>query len=389
MDHVQCSDQTDNDADGGGPAGDEEGEDTLAITVCSMGADGTFEVTVKRDALVDGLVDAIAESRGIANARRLVAVHVAGEAEPLAGTQSVVGRMAEAGASELFMLLRACDDRRVLEEIYNRGGGENWNRYSCSSATRAQAMAGWMTDAPLSVWKGVTADADGNVTALELDQIAIDQAGVVALAEALPGLRITRLYLEGCEVTDAGVVALAEALPGSQVTALDLRNNQITDAGTTALAEGLPGSQVTALDLRNNQITDAGTTALADGLPGSQITTLQLSNNQTTDAGAVALAEALPGSHITTLELGVNQITDAGAVALAESLPGSQVTALDLIHNQITDAGAVALAQALPGSQVTALGLDNNHITDAGAVAFAEVVSCNKPGQAKGHRVIT
>jgi hypothetical protein len=30
-------------------------------------ADGTFEATVKRDALVDDLVDAIAQSRGIAN----------------------------------------------------------------------------------------------------------------------------------------------------------------------------------------------------------------------------------------------------------------------------------------------------------------------------------
>ena len=96
-----------------------------------MGADGTFEVTVKRDALVDDLVDAMAGSRGIANARRLVAVHVAGEAEPLAGTQSVAGRMAEAGVSELFMLLGTCDDRQVLEDSYNRGGGANWDRDKC------------------------------------------------------------------------------------------------------------------------------------------------------------------------------------------------------------------------------------------------------------------
>jgi hypothetical protein len=139
-----------------------------------MGADGTFEVTVKRDALVVDLVDAIAESRGIANARRLVAIHVAGEAEPLAGTQSVAGRMAEAGVSELFMLLRACDDRQVLEEIYNRGGGANWDH---------RRAPGWMTDAPLSEWGGVTADADGNATALQLEEIEIAQAGIVALAE--------------------------------------------------------------------------------------------------------------------------------------------------------------------------------------------------------------
>jgi hypothetical protein len=236
-----CSDQRENEG-GGGPAGDEE--DTLAATVCSM-ADGTFEVTVRRDALVDDLVDAIAESRGIANARRLVAVHVAGEAEPLAGTQSVAGRMADAGVSELFMLLRACDDRGALEEIYNRGGGENWDRECC---------AGWMTDAPLSEWEGVTADADGNATALELYGIEIMHLGVAALAEALPGMQVTNLGLTSCEVTDAGAAALAEALPGSQVTELKLDDNQITDAGAAALAEALPGSQVTELSLNDNQI---------------------------------------------------------------------------------------------------------------------------------------
>jgi hypothetical protein len=207
---------------------------------------GTFEVTVKRDALVVDLVDAIAESRGIANARRLVAVHVAGEAEPLAGTQSVAGRMAEAGASELFMLLGACDDRQVLEEIYNRGGGANWDRCDC---------AGWMTDAPLSEWEGVKADTDGNVTALVLDANKFTDAGAAALAAALPGSQVTELDLGYNQITDAGVAALARTLPGSQVTTLRLPHNQITDAGAAVLAEALPGSQVTRLELFGNQIT--------------------------------------------------------------------------------------------------------------------------------------
>jgi Leucine-rich repeat (LRR) protein len=285
------------------------------------------------------LVDAIAESRGIANARRLVAVHVAGEAEPLAGAQSVAGRMADAGASELFMLLRACDDRRVLEEIYNRGGGANWPRYAC---------AGWMTDAPLSEWYGVTADADGNATALHLG-----------------GLEITTL---------SGIIALAEALPGLQLTTLHLRNNQITDVGAAALAQALPGSKVTMLNLDDNQITDEGVVALAEALPGSQVTALDLSCNQITDAGAVALAEALPGSLVTTLDLSSHQITDAGVEALAQALPGSQVTKLDLSNNQITDAGAAALAEALLGSQVTMLNLSSNSlITGVGAAALTEV----------------
>jgi hypothetical protein len=168
--------------------------------------------------------------------------------------------MAEAGASELFMLLRVCDDRRVLEEIYNRGGGANWDRECC---------AGWMTDAPLSEWRGVTADADGNATALELDAIEIAQAGAVAIAEALPGLQIAELRLASCEVTDAGAAALAEALPGSLVTTLILGSNQITDAGAAALAEALPGSQVTTLYLDGNQVTGPWLQRVRDVLPAT------------------------------------------------------------------------------------------------------------------------
>ena len=202
-------------------AGDDE--DTLVVvTVCSM-ADGTLEVTVKRDALVDDLVDAIAQSRGITNPRRIVVIHVAGEAEPLADTQSVAARMADAGVSvsELFMLLRASDDRRVLEEIYNYcGGGANWDPDGC---------AGWMTvDAPLSEWYGVTADADDNVTALALYDNQITDEGMVALAAALPGWQVRVLLLNDNQITDAGAAALAQALPRSQVTTLDLQRNPIT-----------------------------------------------------------------------------------------------------------------------------------------------------------------
>jgi hypothetical protein len=62
---------------------------------------------LKRDALVDDLVVAIGDSRCVANSRQTVAVFAAGDEEPLAGTQPVAARMAEAGVSELFMLVRA------------------------------------------------------------------------------------------------------------------------------------------------------------------------------------------------------------------------------------------------------------------------------------------
>jgi hypothetical protein len=158
------------------------GADTLAVTVCCM--DGTFEVTVKRNAVIYELTNAIAESRGIGNASRTVALFVAGEEEPLAGTQSVAGCMTDAGANELFMLLRDCNDRKVLEEIYNDNDGANWEEHE-----------NWMTDAPINEWDGVTADADGNVTELDLSH----NCNVTTLPDSIGRLlRLQNLDLTYC-----------------------------------------------------------------------------------------------------------------------------------------------------------------------------------------------
>jgi hypothetical protein len=124
------------------------GEDMLAVTVCSMGADGTFEVMVKRDALVDDLVVAIEESRGIS--RLAIVLFLAGDEDPLAGQCPVAERMAGTGATELYMLLKK-SGRQILEEIYNHNDGANWD---------PSDRANWMTDAPIGEWHGVTADAD-------------------------------------------------------------------------------------------------------------------------------------------------------------------------------------------------------------------------------------
>ena len=53
----------------------------------------------------------------------------------------------------------AANHRSVLEDIFNMNDGANW---------REDQKAGWMTDAPLREWRGVTADEDDNVTALNL-----------------------------------------------------------------------------------------------------------------------------------------------------------------------------------------------------------------------------
>ena len=53
----------------------------------------------------------------------------------------------------------AANHRSVLEDLFNMNDGANWS---------TRQKAGWMADAPLSEWHGVTADEDSNVTELVL-----------------------------------------------------------------------------------------------------------------------------------------------------------------------------------------------------------------------------
>jgi hypothetical protein len=132
--------------------------DMMVVKVCSMGDEGTFEVTVRRDALVCDLVDAISGALGIANARRAVCVFVAGNEDPLVDTQSVMACMADAEVSELFVLLRDCNDRRVLEDIHHDNDGRNWPNGQSET---------WLSDTPIEEWQGVTVDESGNVLGLD------------------------------------------------------------------------------------------------------------------------------------------------------------------------------------------------------------------------------
>ena len=55
------------------------------------------------------------------------------------------------------MLLKLASDRLALESFFKSTGGAGWYN-----------KEGWMTDAELGDWHGVTVDAEGRVTKLEL-----------------------------------------------------------------------------------------------------------------------------------------------------------------------------------------------------------------------------
>ena len=86
-------------------------------------------------------------------------------------------------------------ERDVLEALYHATGGPGWTN-----------SGNWLTDAPLRDWDGVTTDADGRVTALDVSgnglagQIPAELGGLASLQ---------RLYLNDNQLT--GVLRLALA----------------------------------------------------------------------------------------------------------------------------------------------------------------------------------
>ena len=96
-----------------------------------------------------------------------------GEAEIMAGVVTAAGNVA--GTSRVTVV---SPDRAVLVALYEATGGSDW-----------VANSGWLTDAPLGDWFGVTTDESGRVTGLYLIKnnlngpIPAELGGLAALTE--------------------------------------------------------------------------------------------------------------------------------------------------------------------------------------------------------------
>jgi hypothetical protein len=66
-------------------------------------------------------------------------------------------RLSSAEKVPLFMLPKPASDRQALEALFKSCGGAGWKK-----------KGGWMTDAELGEWAGVTVDAEGRVIKLDL-----------------------------------------------------------------------------------------------------------------------------------------------------------------------------------------------------------------------------
>jgi hypothetical protein len=124
--------------------------DEVSWTVCCL--DGTtFSIALPDHAPVAKAKRAIGVLREVS--RFAMELFVKGREEPLEDEE----RLSSAEKVPLFMLPKPASDRLALEALFKSCGGAGW-----------EAKGGWMTDAELGEWEGVTVDAEGRVIKLEL-----------------------------------------------------------------------------------------------------------------------------------------------------------------------------------------------------------------------------
>ena len=209
------------------PAAAAAAADEVSWTVCCC--DGaTFSVALPDHARVAEAKRAIGVLHDVS--RFAMELFVEGEEEPLDDER----RLSAADKVPLFMLPKAASDRLALEALCKSCGGADW-----------RVKDGWMTEAELGEWEGVTVDEEGRVVTLML--YANNLAG--ALPREIQQLSALRnLHLAGNKLTGPIPAELGQL---GALKQLYLENNQLSEAIPAELAR-LPALK--ALWLQSNQL---------------------------------------------------------------------------------------------------------------------------------------
>jgi uncharacterized protein (TIGR02996 family) len=191
---------------------------------------------------------------------------------------------------------------------------------------------------------------------LVLTRHPIANAGVCALAEALPRLR-------HLEIEDCGVTSLNGFAPGPELEAIDLSHNAIFESDVRLLCKVAPS--LVELRLWRTELSPAAQGHLSDSLP--KLRRLTLARSGVTASGIASLG-ALP---LVELSLLGNTIDMRGMTALLEASFIDMLEALELSHTGIGNAGLTALAKAAP-PRLSNLRVKEVGEADAGIIALAD-----------------
>jgi hypothetical protein len=178
--------------------------DEVSWTVCCL--DGTtFSVALPEHAPVAEAKRAIGVLRELSHFA--MELFVKDREEPLEDEE----RLSSAEKVPLFMLPKPASDRLALEALFKSCGGAGWKK-----------KGGWMTDAALGEWEGVTVDAETRVIKLVLSSNNL--AGPLpSEIQQLSALR--RLHLNGNKLTGPIPAELGQL---GALTELYLNANQLS-----------------------------------------------------------------------------------------------------------------------------------------------------------------
>ena len=222
-------------------------------------------------------------------------------------------------------------DRAALVALYNATDGPNW-----------AAKINWLSNERLSEWYGVTTDANGRVTKLNLYTNQLTGSIPTELGQ-LTQLKVLNLYsnqLTGPIPTELGQL--------TQLQLLNLYWNQLTGPIPTELGQL---TQLQVLNLTENQLTGPIPTELGQL---TQLRSLSLHDNELTGKIPVELGDLAQLQH---LYLGENELTGEIPVELGDL---AQLQRLYLGENELTGEIPVELGQL---TQLSSLNLGENELT--------------------------
>ena len=294
-------------------------------------------------------------------------------------------------------------DRAALIALYNATGGANWTN-----------RTNWLSNSPISDWRGVTTNDDGRVTAISLKENGLKGQLPAALDDLseLTNLTLTKNELSGpipdslsrlsrLQRLDLGRNRLTGPLPSwlgnlSELTNLTLYNNDLRgpipdslsrlsrlrwlDVGGNELTGPVPSwlgnlseliylslwgndfdssipaslgnlTNLTILDIRNNRLTGAISSQLGNL---SNLRILRLENNQLTGPVPSWLGNL---SELTYLSLWGNDFDSSIPASLGNL---TNLTILDIRNNRLTGAISSQLGNL---SNLRILRLENNQLT--------------------------
>ena len=223
------------------------------------------------------------------------------------------------------------DDRNILERFYHLSNGPNWNNDE-----------NWLSAKPLDEWFGISTDANGRVTGIQLRSNNLTGALPQKLSQ-LAHLRVLDLYgnkLSGTIPSDLGQL--------SNLTNLTLWSNRLTGSIPIDLSSL---ADLDTLNLTSNQLTGS---IPADFGQLTNLRSLRLPGNELTGNLPPELGRL---SKLAELSLGSNQLSGEIPTELAEL---EYLKYLDLGGNRLTGSIPVEFGQL---TYLESLNLSSNKLT--------------------------